>query len=67
MNVPSTKWTIVSNAPRLVISALMNAGKWQRNNSLALPVTAARRFALSESSAVCGSIQSILIFGGRFP
>jgi hypothetical protein len=33
MNVPNTKWSIVSDALRSVISALKNAGKWQRNNT----------------------------------
>jgi len=33
MNVPNTKWSIVSNAPKPAINALKNAGKWQRNNN----------------------------------
>lgn len=31
MNVPNTKWSIVSDALKSVISALRNAGRWQKN------------------------------------
>ena len=34
MNAPNTKWSIVSNALKPVTSALKNAGKWRRNNTL---------------------------------
>jgi hypothetical protein len=35
MNAPNRKGSIVSNALKSVISALKNAGKWQRNNGSA--------------------------------
>ena len=65
MNVPNTKWSIVSDALWPVISALMNCGKWQRNNTRPpLPMTTtAQQVGLSEPSVVCGCHGDYGLFG----